>query len=346
MQPIVAIRRGPRLPSIALLTSPDASTAHGLLGCSALVSEMTATSRPLVVTQGDPEGIGPELILRVGAEGALRAGDVVFVDPDRLHRLADALPPWARAGLDAVLPLLAPRLQGLSQVEALRLGVDAVLEQPGRALVTAPIDKARCRDEGFAFPGHTEYLAARAGGCEVAMLMTGPTLKIVLATIHLPLREVADALREEDVVRAARLLAAGLRDHFGCARPRIAVLGLNPHAGERGMLGDEETRIIAPALERLRSIDPHASFHGPLPADTAIHQHARGDYDGVVAMYHDQGLAPFKVIHFHDGVNMTLGLPFVRTSPDHGTARDIAGRGIADASSLLHSIRIARGGAS
>jgi 4-hydroxythreonine-4-phosphate dehydrogenase len=124
----------------------------------------------------------------------------------------------------------------------------------------------------------------------------------------------------------------------------VAVLGLNPHAGERGLLGDEEGRVIAPAIEQLRGLDGEATFTGPLPADTAFHAHARGDFDGVVAMYHDQGLAPFKLVHFYDGVNMTLGLPFVRTSPDHGTARDIAGKGIADPSSLQAAIRIARGG--
>ncbi len=307
--------------------------------------------RALVVTQGDPEGVGPELILRAAADGALRADDVVLADPARLRQLAGALPAWADAGLRAVAPLVPDGLPALSQVEALRRGVDAVLEHPGRALVTAPIDKARCRDEGFAYPGHTEYLAARAGGCEVAMLMVGCTaavgrvngLKIVLATIHVPLRAVADLLTQDDVVRAGRLLAAGLRERFGCERPRVAVLGLNPHAGERGMLGDEEQRIVAPAIETLRALDREASFEGPLSADTAIHAHAQGAFDGVVAMYHDQGLAPFKMLHFYDGVNMTLGLPFVRTSPDHGTARDIAGRGVADPSSFLQAIRIARG---
>ena len=293
-------------------------------------------SRGLVVTQGDPDGVGPELILRVAADGVFRADDVVFADAERLERLSRALP-FGDEGYRRVKPLLSG---ATGQVDALRRGVDAVLERDGAALVTAPIDKAVCqREEGFAYPGHTEYLAERAGGCDVAMALVGPTLRVALATIHIPLRAVPTALDTASVVRAGRLLAAGLRDHFGVARPRVAVLGLNPHAGERGVLGDEEDTVIRPALEELG-----AGFVGPLPADTAFHAHARGDYDGVVAMYHDQGLAPFKLVHFHDGVNLTLGLPFVRTSPDHGTAKDIAGRGVADPRSLTAAIALARGG--
>ena len=146
------------------------------------------------------------------------------------------------------------------------------------------------------------------------------------------------------IVRAGGLLARGLRDRFGVEAPRVAVLGLNPHAGERGMLGHEEQTVIGPAIERLRAAEPYATFSDPLPADTAFAAHYEGRYDGVVAMYHDQGLGPFKLVHFHDGVNVTLGLPFVRTSPDHGTALDIAGRGIANPASLRAAITLARGG--
>lgn len=316
---------------------------------------ITSVPRPasqLVVTQGDPAGIGPELLLRVGAAGLLRDGDRVVADPAPLRELVDRHGDWARRGWAALEPLLdVPVITGdrLGQVSALKHGVDLVLADPSRrALVTAPIDKAACRDEGFEFPGHTEYLAARAGVDEFAMLMVGPRLRVVLATIHVPLREVAGRLTVDGIVRVGRLLARALTDRF-CRgrRPVVGVLGLNPHAGERGMLGDEEATIVGPAVAALsRWTTEHDSpviFRGPLPADTAFPAHADGQLDGVVAMYHDQGLGPFKLLHMRDGVNMTLGLPFVRTSPDHGTARDIAGRGVADPSSMFAAVALARG---
>ncbi|MCA9650179.1 MAG: 4-hydroxythreonine-4-phosphate dehydrogenase PdxA [Myxococcales bacterium] len=303
---------------------------------------------PVVITQGDPRGVGPELILRMAAEDELRPDDLVVADPRVMEGWAQRLPgEWAKAGWARARHALVPveaEGAGPSQVEALARGVDRVLEAPGRALVTAPIDKRACHDAGFDFPGHTEYLAARAGGVDVAMLMVGARLRVVPVTIHVALREVAPRLSPEAIVRAGILLAAALRDRFGVARPRIAVLGLNPHAGERGLLGDEEITIIAPAVERLRAAAGPAEIVGPVPADAAFPAHDRGRYDAVLAMYHDQGLGPFKLVHFTDGVNMTLGLPFVRTSPDHGTALDIAGQGIADPSSMRAAIRLARGG--
>lgn len=302
---------------------------------------------PLVVTQGDPRGVGPELILRMAAEDELRDKDAVVAHPRVLARWAERLPgEWAAAGWARVRPRLVAiehEAPGPSQVEALGRGVDRVLDT-GAALVTAPIDKRACHDAGFAFPGHTEYLAARAGGVDVAMLMVGARLRVVPVTIHVPLREVPSSLSTGTIVRAGELLAAALRDRFGVPRPRIAVLGLNPHAGERGLLGDEESTVIAPAVERLREGLPFAELTGPVPADAAFPAHDQGRYDAVLAMYHDQGLGPFKLVHFTDGVNMTLGLPFVRTSPDHGTALDIAGQGIADPSSMRAAIRLARGG--
>ncbi len=308
-----------------------------------MATQARAPSAPVVVTQGDPRGIGLELLLRVASRGELRAGDVVVADPQRLEAVARALPgSWAAAGWQVLRPWVVGR-PGLRQTDALTQGVDRVLADPRYALVTAPIDKKACSEEGFAFPGHTEYLAHRAGDCEVAMLMAGPKIRVVLATIHMPLAEVPRRLDGDAVVRAGGLLARALRDRFGCSRPRVAVLGLNPHAGERGLLGDEEFTVIKPAIERLRAEAGFAEFSGPLPADTAFHAHTQGAFDGVVAMYHDQGLGPFKLLHFHDGVNMTLGLPFVRTSPDHGTALDIAGQGVADPSSLSAALRLARG---
>lgn len=304
-----------------------------------------ASLHPLVLTQGDPAGVGPELLLRVAADGALREGDHVVADSERLASLADALGGnWAQAGWRALQPLLdSGAAPGLTQVQALERGVDLVLADKNRSLVTAPIDKFKCREEGFGYAGHTEYLAARSGGPDVTMLMCGTKLRVVLATIHVPLRRVHELLTPDDIVRAGSLLAQALVSHFGVSNPRIGVLGLNPHAGERGMLGDEEAWVIEPAVGQLRTKHPAAKFEGPLSADTAFHAHMHGRYDGIVAMYHDQGLAPFKLVHFTDGVNMTLGLPFVRTSPDHGTATDIAGRGIADPSSMLAAVKLARG---
>lgn len=317
---------------------------------SANFRERLSTALPavphLVVTQGDPEGIGPELLLRLGDAGALRTGDRVVADRERLVALARALAtPWATRGLEAIAPLVDDVRGG--QVAALVRGVDLVLEHPGVALVTAPIDKAACKAEGFVFPGHTEYLAHRAGVDDFAMLMIGPRLRVVPVTIHVPLRAVPELLTPAAIVRCGKLLARTLVHHLGLPGPRIGVLGLNPHAGERGMLGDEEFRIVAPAIAELTAWAAAealpCSFVGPLAADTAFVTHLDGGLDGLLAMYHDQGLGPFKLLHMRDGVNMTLGLPFTRTSPDHGTARDIAGRGVADPSSMLAAVALARG---
>lgn len=305
----------------------------------------------LVITQGDPAGIGPELLLRISSDAVLRDTDLVIADRGRLRELAAALAaPWARAGLERIESLLDDHAGPLGQFAALERGVDRVLAEPDPArrpaLVTAPIDKAVASREGLRHPGHTEYLAERAGVDEFAMLMAGPTIRVVLATIHVPLREVPQRLDAAAIVRAGSLLARALLQDFGIAAPRVGVLGLNPHAGEGGLLGDEEQRVIAPAIEQLRAwADARgmaAEFRGPLPADTAFHHHRVGELDGLVAMYHDQGLGPFKLAHFYDGVNVTLGLPFVRTSPDHGTAKDIAGRGIADPASMIAAIQLAR----
>jgi 4-hydroxythreonine-4-phosphate dehydrogenase len=292
----------------------------------------------LVVTQGDPDGIGPELVLHAAAEGMFENGDHIVAGAETLERLAAALPAFAARGLSVVAPLLAgPR--EMTQVEALEHALSCLNGDPSAALVTAPIDKARARAEGFVHAGHTEFLVARTGARTHAMTMVGPRLRVALVTTHLPLRAVADALDPARIVEVSLLLHDHLRA-AGLDRPRIAVLGLNPHAGERGLLGSEDEAVIAPAIAEANRL--RCGFEGPLPADTAFHRHHEGAYDGIVAMYHDQGLAPFKLVHFHDGVNLTLGLPFVRTSPDHGTARDIAGRGIADPRSFFAAIRLAR----
>jgi 4-hydroxythreonine-4-phosphate dehydrogenase len=306
----------------------------------------TSTPRALIVTQGDPLGIGPELLLRLAAQGQLFAQDRVIADPGRLEHLSTTVSqPWARPGWRALEPLLDPEsTPGLLQTQALAIGTDQVLQRAGTALVTAPIDKAVCKAEGFKFPGHTEYLAHRAGVTDFAMALVGSRLRVALVTIHEPLRRVPDLVTTAEVERVICLFARELRGRFGVERPRIGVLGLNPHAGEGGVLGHEEGEVITPAIVRARQVlGEGVELMGPVPADTAFHAQLQGAYDGLVAMYHDQALGPFKVVHFTDGVNVTLGLPFVRTSPDHGTARDLVGTGRADPSSMVAALALARG---
>jgi 4-hydroxythreonine-4-phosphate dehydrogenase len=207
------------------------------------------------------------------------------------------------------------------------------------AVVTAPIHKAALTAVGFAFPGQTEFLGARLGGVETTMLLAGDTLRVALVTTHLRLADVPRAVTRERVESTIRRLHAGLRVGWGIARPRIAVLGLNPHAGESGLFGPEDAATIAPAVAACRAED--VDCRGPLPGDGTFAPRARSAFDGFVAMYHDQGLAALKAVDGGDAVNVTLGLPVPRTSPDHGTARDIAGRGVADAGSMSAALRLA-----
>jgi 4-hydroxythreonine-4-phosphate dehydrogenase len=219
--------------------------------------------------------------------------------------------------------------------------VDLALRGKVSAVCTAPIHKKALKDgAGFAFPGHTEFLAALAGVDRVVMMLACEGLRVVPATIHIPLAEVPSALTPALLEETLRLTKAGLEQDFGLTAPRIAVAGLNPHAGEGGAMGQEELTFIAPLLSRLRA--EGFVLSGPLPADTMFHPAARARYDAAVCMYHDQALIPIKTIDFAGGVNLTLGLPFIRTSPDHGTAFDIAGQGIADPSSLIAALRMAR----
>lgn len=288
------------------------------------MSAMTA-SPPLPViglVAGDPAGVGPELLaeaLRHPPEGVTLS---VIGDP-------------------------TPRNPGRPDEEGSRRAIAALEEAARRALagelaavVTGPVSKKHLHGAGFTFPGQTEFFAARAGVENFAMLLTGGPLTVALVTAHVPLREVAAMLSAEEIVRVGALLAAFLRRR-GIASPRIAVAGLNPHAGEQGDLGDEEERIISPAIPLLEAASPEARFTGPLSPDTVFWRAANGEFDGVLCMYHDQGLIPLKLLGFHDGVNVTLGLPFIRTSPDHGTAYEIAGTGKARPDSFLAALRLA-----
>jgi 4-hydroxythreonine-4-phosphate dehydrogenase len=229
-------------------------------------------------------------------------------------------------------------------IEAIDRAVAFVREGSAAALVTNPISKKALYDAGFAYPGHTEYLGHLADivfGTEVkpVMMIAGPGLRTVPVTIHIPLHQVAGALTTEAVVETGRIVGAALKRDFGIAAPRLAVSGLNPHAGEGGALGGEDDTIIAPAVEALLS--EGLDVRGPLPADTMFHAEARARYDVAICMYHDQALIPAKMLGFDHAVNATLGLPFIRTSPDHGTAFDIAGKGIAKPDSLIAALRMA-----
>jgi 4-hydroxythreonine-4-phosphate dehydrogenase len=310
--------------------------------------------KPIAISLGDPAGIGPEIVARALAERpALDA--LVFGDAGLLARAAatTGVPAPAAARVRAVTALgegeIAPGrpndASGRAQLAYLTAATDAALAGEVAALVTAPISKEWIARAGFTFPGHTEYLAARAGGTEFAMMLAGPVLRVTVATTHVALRDVPRLLTTDGIASTIWLTADGLARRFGIARPRLAVAGLNPHAGEAGRFGDEEERLVRPAIARARqriaAAGLPATVEGPLVPDSVFRQAASGQFDAVVALYHDQGLIPLKLLHFDDGVNVTLGLPFVRTSPDHGTAYDIAGTGQARAQSFLAALDLA-----
>jgi 4-hydroxythreonine-4-phosphate dehydrogenase len=313
---------------------------------------------------GDPAGIGGELTLR--AWQAWRGGDGCFValdDPDRLRELARFMgldvPVVTIAAIDeapAVFPgalpvlpiaLVVPARPGQPEAKnaaAVVASIERATELAARglagAVVTNPINKAALYEAGFAYPGHTEFLAALTGATgRQIMMLASPALRVVPVTVHASLRQSIEMITTARIVAAARTTEAALRREFGIARPRLAIAGLNPHAGEQGALGDEETTIIGPAIDELRRDGLDVS--GPWPPDTMFTEAARARYDVAICMYHDQALIPLKTLDMTHGVNVTLGLPIVRTSPDHGTAYDIAGKGIADPSSLIAALVLA-----
>jgi 4-hydroxythreonine-4-phosphate dehydrogenase len=303
----------------------------------------------VAVTLGDPTGIGPEITARCLAEldHAAVARLRVFGHPETLAAAAALVGVTLPPGLEVCGPTTPAPLafgapdhaSGAAQVAYLEAATDALRQGACAGLVTAPISKTWAQRAGFSFPGHTEYLAARLGAGQVTMTFVGPRLKVALATVHLPLAAVPTALTTTGLTETIAQLARALRDDFGLARPRVGVCGLNPHAGEGGLLGDDEQRVVAPAIAAARALGIDA--RGPLVPDAAFRAHLDGACDGLVALYHDQGLIPVKLIDFDDAVNVTLGLPIVRTSPDHGTAHDIAGRGVARASSMRAALRLA-----
>jgi 4-hydroxythreonine-4-phosphate dehydrogenase len=308
----------------------------------------------LGISLGDPTGIGPEVVVRALAKRS-DCDVLIFGDEGVLARAAEiagvpwpgraAVAPVTRLDLATVPPGKPSEIAGQAQVAYLEAATRAVLAGETSALVTAPISKEWAGRAGFAFPGHTEYLADRAGTREFAMMLAGPRLRVTVVTGHIAFTEVATALSVDSIASTTVLTARALRRDFGLQRPRVAVAGLNPHAGEAGKFGDEELRLVVPAIERararLRAEGTDAEVSGPHVPDVVFRQAAGGALDGVVALYHDQGLIPIKLLHFDDAVNVTLGLPFVRTSPDHGTAYDIAGTGQARPDSFLAALELA-----
>lgn len=324
--------------------------------------------KPLAVSMGDPAGIGLELALRAWSSRAALPPFFLIADPDAMRRTADRIgvapPPLevvddiaaSRPASDRLTVLAtqlatqelpgAPDIANAdAAIAAITRGVDAVRAKQASALVTLPIAKSVLQQAGFGFPGHTEFLAhltrsdpwAHARG--PVMLLAGPTLKVALVTIHMPLAMVATALTREMIIDTGRVLGEALRRDFGVSNPRIALCGLNPHAGESGTIGREEIAIINPAAAALRAEGWNIS--DARPADALFNDEARESYDAVIALYHDQGLIPIKTLHFWDAANITLGLPIVRTSPDHGTGFDIAGKGLARPDSFFAALRVA-----
>jgi len=298
--------------------------------------------RPLAVTCGDPAGVGPELVASILKADPGLAADCVLLGP---AAWADSLADATGAACEAVDAPAFAGIPGRPDEAGARLALAAMersaegcREGRFRGVVTGPVSKAALRGVGFGHPGQTEFFAARWGG-EPTMAFVGKTLRVVLATWHLPLRAVPDALTSARLERAVRR-ADELARRLGVVEPRIAVAGLNPHAGEEGILGREERDILNPALDRLRETVPGLS--PCLPGDTVFFRQARGEFDVVVAAYHDQGLAAVKTLEFDQAVNVTLGLPYVRTSPDHGTAFEIAGKGISRPDSFRAAMEVAR----
>lgn len=320
---------------------------------------------PLVLSLGDPAGVGPELIAEAwarrmderlppffvagGAQCLVAAARSrgITLPIARIGHLGEASAAFAEAlpvlgGEDHRFAAGQPDPQGARlALHSLEMATDIVRAGDGAALVTAPVAKAALAAVGFSHPGQTEFLAAQCGfAAEAAvMMLAGPSVRTVPLTIHCALAEVPLRLSTDLVFSRGQILATALARDFGIAHPRLAVCGLNPHAGEHGAFGDEEARIIAPAIERLRAEGIEAT--GPHAADALFAPHKRASYDAALCMYHDQALIPVKALDFDQGVNVTLGLPIVRTSPDHGTAFDIAGQGVADPGALIAAIRMA-----
>lgn len=332
---------------------------------------------PLAVSMGEPAGIGTEVLLKSYLELSAQGGFAFFLidDPERVKHTAHdlgigvactaiAAPADAAEVFPRALPVLPvdaeggghlnrvfpgkPRVETAGFViDSIRRGTELALKTQASGLVTLPIQKSVLLEAGFAFPGHTDYLGALTAGASLqpglergpVMMLAAGSFRTVPVTVHIPLADVARTVSADNIVHVGKVVAAALRTDFGIPAPRLAVCGLNPHAGEEGRLGDEEARIIMPAVTALRNAGIDA--FGPLPGDTLFHEEARAGYDAALGMYHDQALIPIKTAAFHEAVNVTLGLPIVRTSPDHGTGLGIAGQGVARPDSTVAALIVA-----
>ncbi|MFS0736783.1 4-hydroxythreonine-4-phosphate dehydrogenase PdxA [Sphingomonas sp. 1P06PA] len=326
-----------------------------------IIADGSPVVAPLAIALGDPAGIGPEIVGKAWdrriaedlppffAVGDQRALEAVWPGP--IERIAG--PETARACFHHALPLIqvndageiepgSPNVPGARcSLDSLEMAVGVTRSGAAGALVTGPVSKAQLYGIGFSHPGQTEFIAERCGvaAANAVMMLVGPTLRTVPATTHLPLAAVSPMLSIDLIVSKARATERGLIRNFGIERPRLAIAGFNPHAGESGALGQEEIEFILPAVELLQA--EGMDIVGPLAADTMFHARARARYDAAICLYHDQALIPLKTLHFDEGVNMTLGLPIVRTAPDHGTAFEIAGQGVAEPGAMIAAIRLA-----
>lgn len=316
---------------------------------------------PFAITMGDPAGIGPEIIAKAWSVREAQGLTPFFVIGDRraIEKVWSgpiatiASPEEANAQFASALPCLQLDMNGdivpgepsadgaQCALHALEIGIGLAKSGTAAGLVTAPVGKSQLYAVGFTHPGQTEFIAERCGiaRANAVMMLAGPTLRVVPVTIHIPLKDVPGSLSREVIRTRAHVTAKGLKRYFGIASPRIAIAGLNPHGGENGNLGSEEIDIIAPAVQSLR--DEGLDVSGPHSPDAMFHAPMRETYDAALCMYHDQALIPLKALHFDDGVNMTLGLPIIRTSPDHGTAFGIAGRNVASPGAMIAAIRMA-----
>lgn len=306
------------------------------------------SSPTIAVTMGDPRGIGPEIIckalsyhhvqqrVRFVIIGALSVFEKFPAFKKIITKKNISFLDASEGSRDIPAAILAYR--------SLQKATQLIQDKDAVGLVTAPISKTEMRRARFKFPGHTEYLCHEFGVKKYAMMLFHKRLRVVLTTIHVPLKQIFSQINSNNIIDKLELTTVCLRENFEIKRPRIAVCGLNPHAGEGGLLGAEEKSIIGPALKRFqrRKSAQGIQITGPVSADTVFHQALKGDYDAVLCHYHDQGLIPLKTTGFDEGVNLTLGLPFVRTSPDHGTAFDIAGRGVANPGSMIAAIEAAK----
>ena len=310
-----------------------------------------SNKKPLIITGGDPSGIGPEVILKSlnKIKFHSKISPIIVGDYSVFQKTAKIIKYNIPTGISFIdlknVSLknfkfgITDKIYGAASIRYLALGAAIAIDRKNTALVTAPINKESIREAGFKFPGHTEFLACFTKSKNVTMMLAGGNIRVGLVTRHIPLKEVARSLTKEKIIKTTLNVHRALKDIFGIKNPKIGIAALNPHSGDGGVIGKEEKTVIIPAVKTLqRKIK---NIYGPYPADIIFYKAYNRELDAVISMYHDQGLIPLKMVAFDKGINVTIGLPFMRTSPDHGTGFDIAGKGKADPSSMIEAIRLA-----